>query len=43
MKHPGVENINIVVKVKIDMSWIDAMKLRLAGLPNPLEFREEKS
>lgn len=36
-----MESIDIIIKVKVDMSWIDVMKLRLAGLSNILKLEEE--
>ena len=35
-----MESIDIVIKVKVDMSWKDVMKLRLAGLSNILKIKE---
>ena len=37
-----MESINVVIKVQIDMTWKDAVKLRLAGLAHALKLREEK-
>lgn len=36
-----MESIDIVIKVKIDMSWKDVIKLHLAGLSNILKLKED--
>lgn len=42
MSYLDVESINVVIKVRIDMTWKDAVKLRLARLTNILKLKEEK-
>ena len=42
MSYLDMESINVVIKIKIDMTWRDVMKLRFAGLTNLLKLKEEK-